>query len=467
MLAGTMSIEGKAPELAGRVLWYLDDAGRRWVGGWGSEGDARLRPAGDEELRVLAACDGARGSPALAREAGVTIGEAERILDDWSASIPGSFAWRPSGGPDKRARQDAIALDMLLEARAVDRLASIPDNRAYHASRIADAERHFDDVENTVSHAYGGAHPALRGRSYGEAFFDACASLRALRPGARVLEIGCGTGRFARAFLDAMAAHLPDAYRTATYTMFDLAPALTASQRRLTSPHADRTAFENGDIETHSFGSRRFDLVIANEMMADLSVEIADRDRPGAVACVERYALSGEGALRRFVVNSGAIRLLERIAGILEPGGCAVATEYGSRDAFPVAVELGDHTEHSIHFGHLEQVARRLGLDPRCESLLSWLGFDASCEVIANDSLMLLRRLSRQIFGRPLPAAAYTREQLRDAVGGALDRVENVRFRRVGDRRSHMCPGEFQALRMRRGAAATRASSARAPASVG
>ena len=67
-------------------------------------------------------------------------------------------------------------------------------------------------------------HAALAGSSYGAAFFDAVTRRGARKR--RILEIGCGTGRFARAFLDRMRAVEPARYREVRYTLFELSETL-------------------------------------------------------------------------------------------------------------------------------------------------------------------------------------------------------------------------------------------------
>jgi SAM-dependent methyltransferase len=439
----------EAPELGGRALWYPDGDDRAWIGGWDERGDASLYPANTSELAILSACDGRRTLPDLARITDLNIEDVTHILAKWREQLPGSLLYKMVIADDKAAKQAAAAERMLWEARAVEALPSTVDNRSYYANAIADATNQFDHHEVTVSHAYSSPHPALANRSYGEVFFEECYVRGAVRPPMRILEIGCGTGRFARAFLDQFARRAPGAYRTARYTMFDLSPVLTASQRELTAAHASQVVFGQGDIETHAF-SDQFDLVIANEVIADLSVEVVDKNRASECVWVSKYDLSYDGALRWFLVNAGAIRLLEQVAGVLSPGGCAIVTEYGARDAFPVAIEVEDHTEHSIHFGHLVQAARSLGLAVTCENLATFLSFDVRCEVIATDSLILLRELSPRLFGRELPTFAYTRAQLRDAVGDELDRILNLRFVPIRDRSSFMSPERFQALQLTR-----------------
>ncbi len=443
-----MCIRSEAPEVRGRALWFRDDDGALWVGGWARGNDIAVHPASAEDVAVLSACDGVRALTDVSRHVRIPIEEVTRIIAHWEARIPGSLRWKVVVD-ERLAAQTAVALDMLHESLAVDKLNVGHDNADYHRNRIRDADHQFDEVETTVSHAYSVRHPGLGGRAYGEALFDKCRALGAIRSGMQILEVGCGTGRLARSFLDAFAKRMPEAYANARYMMFDVAPVLAVSQRELTAPHAERVVFVSGNIETHVF-HEQFDLVIANEMIADLSVDAVDKDRPASTSYARKYNLSSARALRIFLVNAGAIRFVEQVASILHRDGLAIVVEYGSRDGFPVAVELCEHTEYSIHFGHLEEAAASLGLRPHCESLESFLEFDSGCQVIAADSSALLRGLSSRLFGTQIPKLAYTRKQLYAAVGRRIEGVQNVQFLPIGDCGSLMCPREFLALLLSR-----------------
>ncbi len=320
---------------------------------------------------------------------------------------------------------------------------------------ITDAAHQFEDVETTVSHAYGAPNAWLGGRTYGAAFFDRCAvdGLIPREGGAKVLEIGCGTGRFARAWLDRFREVRPEVYAASTYTMFDLSPALAASQRELCRPHAERITHVVGNVETDAIGES-FDTILCNEVIADLSVDVVSRDDLGAptagAAAVRRYGLDLAGAMDRFLVNTGALTALARIAAALRPGGGAVVTEYGSRTGFPRPAELAGHTEHSIHFGHLEKAARVLGLDARCEPLPAFLGFDVRREVLSWASTRLLREAAPRLFGHALPALAYDRPGLRVAIGDAFNRLGNLRWVPLADDGAYLAPSWFEALSLRK-----------------
>ena len=241
----------------------------------------------------------------------------------------------------------------------------------YHLG-ITDGNRHFDNVETTIAHAHGVPHPGLQGECFGERLRGALA--RQGIHGPRVLEIGCGDGELAQAW---------GAERD--YLRLDLSPELlrVQSERVPESPGilADAIALPLRD------GS--VDLVISNEVIADLSAA------PGGAADVrlrcERYGIT-PGAR----VNLGAWQMIEEIARVLAPGGAAYLSEFGSLDEEPTETEQLDHPEVSIHFGHLRQVARGLGLEATCLPLAELLDVDLSQRQLSRSSYEALRAWFRR-----------------------------------------------------------------------
>ena len=99
----------------------------------------------------------------------------------------------------------------------------------YYRNEVGDADAQFDHHETTLSHLLRVPHPALRGRTYGQALVDALVARGAIREGSvRVLEIGAGLGYVARDVI----ARLRAAGRTVSYTIVELAPALAEAQQR-------------------------------------------------------------------------------------------------------------------------------------------------------------------------------------------------------------------------------------------
>jgi len=242
--------------------------------------------------------------------------------------------------------------------------------------------RRFDEVECTVSHLLRRPHPALGGRTYGEALLRGAAE-RGLTPGRHgVLEIGGGAGHLA-------ASSRGDAgtFTNASWTSLDLSPRLLRAQRaRLRASSAAeperRWRGLRADALSLPLRSGSFDgLILANEVIADLPV------------------VDGR--------NQGALQLVAEIARVLAPGGSALLTEFGG-DFAPGAVNLysaggeGEHVEWSIDFRELRAAASSAGLEPTELPLYELIGADLSVRVASYTDLWRLRRFTRaDVFAAP------------------------------------------------------------------
>src|ERR1700733_7568204 len=134
----------------------------------------------------------------------------------------------------------------------------------YYRHDVVAADAQFDHQETTLSHLLRVPHPALAGRTYGEAMVDALIARGAIRDGhVRVLEIGAGLGYVAR---DAIA-RLRSTGRTVEYTIVELSPVLAAAQRERVG---DGATWINGAVLAVALPDAAFALVISNEMVGDL-----------------------------------------------------------------------------------------------------------------------------------------------------------------------------------------------------
>ena len=453
-------MNGRFPLVRSNVLWYEDEAARlRVVANANLPGGEVLRLVPALEVRLLERCDGTRAPAEIAGALGLAEEEVRAWLDGWETRAPGTFSFVDSPEDEvRRERAEHVARGMLLEWEAGT--GDAPDARGYHRTGVTDAHRQFEIEETTVSHLFRRPHRALGGRTYGEAFCDRLLELGALAGAPRMLEIGGGTGLFGRALLDRLRARAPGVHARTEYTFLDLSPILSASQRETCAGHAARTRFVVADALADALAEERFDVLLANEMIADLPVGRASRTsleagRPGTEAerLVAHHGLEWGRARASFAVNVGAIRLVERLPSWLAPGGLAVLTEYGGPDELPWAVDLPGHREHSIHFGHLLRVADRLGLAGELEMLGDFLGFDGTCPTLAAESAKLLFRHLLPFLGRePLPPAlAYDRAALDEALGReTTGRLGNLRFAPLDSAEARLSPFDFWALRLRR-----------------
>lgn len=355
------------------------------------------------------------------------------------------------------------------EAPAAD-----PSLRDYHKLDITDADEQFERRETTLSHAFRVPHPALENRTYGVQLARVLVERDAVpddggRSPMTFVEVGGGTGYFARAFLDGLALRAPRAYNRMRYVIVDLAPALRASQREKTQSHKDKVRIVGGDAQTLPLPDASVDLLVANEMIADLPVMPVRRvdvdgtsgedGGPGAQV-VRKYGLPIDDAPGLFSVNIGAIALVEELARVLKPGGTAFLSEFGSYTSYPEQSTHLDHPEFSIHFGHLRVAAAKLGLEATVEELPAFIKLDGKVKVLqTTQSFFDVLRAFLAQHGVKLEKVAYTEEMFRELVGGKLevDRLDGLKFTPCGQRVLGLKPPEFKVLLLRKPRTAGRA----------
>ena len=336
-----------------------------------------------------------------------------------------------------------------------------PSLTDYHVEQIANPNEQFDHQETTLSHLLRVPHPALAGRTYGQALVDALLAKNAIPDGTvRVLEIGAGLGYVARHAID----RLREKGRTVEYTIVELSPALAGAQRERLG--ADAT-WVIGDVLTQALPDGSFDLILSNEMVGDLPAKqlsrpdigldaagtgTADRDKVRAISPLAD-ATSLDDAPEPFYLQTGAFELVARIARWLAPGGTAVVTEFGDANAWPKLSTQLDHPELSTHFGQLQQVARASGLDAGIEFVIDLLDFDRDQKGLATtrSHFRALRALAADA-GIELSKIGYTPELLARTLGDKLDlaTIGEVRWDKIEDRLMGLVPHEFKALVARR-----------------
>ena len=333
--------------------------------------------------------------------------------------------------------------------------------KKYHRERISDAMEQFNAVEVTVSHVYREPHVLLNRKNYGAAFADTLINNGALRNGINILEIGGGTGIFGRSFLDEVKAAAPEIYKTIQYTFFDLSPVLLKSQQRISRGHHKITRFIEGDIESYNFRNAKLDLIISNEMIADLNVVKLSKadfedtvalkgDRKRAADIISKYGISISNAPKEFIFNLKAAEFLILIKKILKPGGKAYVVEYGSRFKYSAPKVLKGHVEYSIHFGHLKRVAQKLHMLPKISCLTDFLGFDKNIKVVDKVSWSAINDyLLPFLKHKSLTRKVYTEEMIKEAIGSIFNRLSFVSFSCVGKGDTLLDPGKFLVLELK------------------
>src|SRR5215813_13498475 len=334
----------------------------------------------------------------------------------------------------------------------------------FHVEGIEDAVWEFDLIEPTINHALRFPSELLGESDYGSRFCDAVLKQglfsRTNRSELKVLEVGGGTGTFARSFIDRAQAMVG----SLSYQILDLSPALAESQRQLLRDVQPAVTYSAQDATKFDLALQKFDLIIANEVIADFPVAVVERRSDGDNAndlggdgsvYVAKYRLSLADAPELFYVNAGVFQFLERAWKHLAPGGALILTEYGSESHYPVESSHLNHSEFSIHFGHVTQCAQRIGYECRLENLTEFLSID--------DGILVLNGREEHIqcpnhvfekYGVSLPFALFSEGDFKARFGDLAKRLRMTPIRFLPVRSNfHYGPNvsEFLTLILRKG----------------
>ncbi|MCU1265476.1 MAG: hypothetical protein JWM21_1794 [Acidobacteria bacterium] len=310
----------------------------------------------------------------------------------------------------------------------------------FHLHGIDDATWEFDLIEPTINHAFRFPNEALGGFDYGARF---CASMlrRELLPreadSLNVLEVGGGSGSFARSFIQQLQCLTTPVGSPLEllYHIADLSPALIQGQRetlaavglQVTHFHQDATKL---DLRGHTF-----DLIVANEVIADFPVAWVKRKREGrddsgqrwegeGARDVEQYNLADENSPDMFLVNAGTFRFIERSWDHLSPGGVLMVSEYGAADSYPMQSYHLNHEEFSIHFGHVARCARSVGFDCQWLTLGEFLEVDDGVSMLdGHEEHIQCLNYVFQKHGMSLPYALISKNDFLKKFGDLVERI--------------------------------------------
>lgn len=371
------------------------------------------------------------------------------------------------------------------------------DLRAYHQHTIHNAQLQFDEVETTLSHLFRRAHIALQNKTYAASLLDALTQQNFLRIHptdlTQIKEIGGGIGAFAQGFLLALQSRFPNDFENIRYCILDVSPELNRSQKEHLNQFPLQADAQLADAETLSLPNNSVDLLISNEVIGDLrttflrwesdpqttSPQPEDEEAPPwfdpdapppdsddappatlhgdaeTIATLARLHIDiSDAPAGEFAINLGPLLLIERLQKWLKPGGCAILTEFGDLWRYPVESTHLDHAEFSIHFGHLLQAARSVGLHAEVVDVFDLLNFDGRVEVLAS-TRTYQRNLGVLLASRgvKLEKIAYTRDMFETLLLEAKlnpARLQKLQFQPLEERVMGLVPREFKALLLRK-----------------
>lgn len=306
----------------------------------------------------------------------------------------------------------------------------------FHLQEIADAQWEFDLIEPTINHAFRFPSEALGGLDYGARFYSSLSS-EALNkstapPCLSILEVGGGTGSFARSFIKQAKTNAPEA--DIRYQILELSPTLTQAQKETLGDDFAVTHFSQ-DATNFNLNGYQFDLIIANEVIADFPVTQVRRppsddgdsvnhwEGEGATD-VERYELPVDDAPDFFLINSGVFRFIERAWEHLAPGGTLIMSEYGREHTYPIQEYQLNHEEFSIHFGHVQTCARKIGFQSRLVSLKDFMDVNDQVSIL-NGREEHIRCIDRVVHqkGLAIPYAAISQLEFEERFGKIFEQM--------------------------------------------
>ncbi|TAL16226.1 methyltransferase domain-containing protein [bacterium] len=262
--------------------------------------------------------------------------------------------------------------------------------------------------------------------SYGEKLAGFLTSRAGIKPGARIIEVGCGYGTL----MESLIGHL----RPSAVTMIDISPRFHEMQKTALGSHKNVSFVLSDVFDWLDTPGETADLLISNENIGDFpaadglspekvrrmlesGITQGDTLEGRSVKLIQRYGLPLPEGDEPFALNIGAIEYLEKLKGraktvfLSEHSADIVLREpySGFLDYDPAGrprrIELKGHAEYTIRFDHLERVAKALGFKTERVSMLEFLGvrhdagarFVARAECVGNENAEILHEFLHHV----------------------------------------------------------------------
>lgn len=372
---------------------------------------------------------------------------------------------KPGQEPQEK-RLVKIGLDIIREVKTVERIRKGYSSYCYHKKSIEDAQRQFDNKEITFSHTLRNKTSVLDNNAYGARFAEAILDTKKFSGRIRILEVGAGLGWLGYNFIKKIKADFKGL--DLSYSFLDLSAALLKEQRRLNYPAYDMCDFTQADACKLPFKDGIFDLVIANECIADFPViKLAKNDisaaGPGqnrvirrgasyirAINKFNKYLDPGDDLMPQFIFPIGIVYFLEELKRVLRPEAIAVLVEYSFYPcpvSSSVAVKLPGHFEYSADFRLLKSVAKNMGFAAKIMDIDKFLNIDSVPLLSFRSKVLLDKFLIRKT--RRLSSRVYTRAELRRELGLLADKIRGLEFISSKKEIGGLVPSDFKVMLLR------------------
>ncbi len=359
----------------------------------------------------------------------------------------------------------------------------LPRNLTYIPVDAAAIE--LDRKGARLSSLFAAPHAALKGRSYGKAVAEVVSKHAGISgETCDVLEVGACEAVTAREFIEAARQIAPDT--TIRYTMF-LADEKEADAIKAAVADLKNVTIVTGDIEAidQILVDQKFDIIYSNEFMANLpSVNVRkmamgggddeedeedDEDQPDigergaahsdaskitfigegdAVNLIIRYKLNLVDAPEDFLLNSGSLRLIGRLAKLAKFSTHMFLVEFGEDIKYPVQTFEDGCIAYAQHFGVLKQAAKKLGFNATSSYWMEDLDLDRDVKMFATtrSQFKALRQLLAE-HDVKLEHKPYTQAEFEAILAKAgRSNVTEVNYEPAEDRVSGLVPHAYKML---------------------
>lgn len=254
---------------------------------------------------------------------------------------------------------------------------NINSTKKYHKEERVDLSGEFTICESLAAADSPYMIALQKPKPYGVLLGDFLLSCGALKQNSVVMEIGGGYGSLMRGFLSVYADMIQKVI------MCDLSFDLLKKQREVLSGWPGKAVFVQADAHNLNL-TDDVDLIIINEVIGDLdtATDVDPENIPHEIKdIIDRYKLPIPD--QRFNFNMGAVKLVESLCKskasvfICEhscdpiiPRDMPYLQKDLDADGFPREIRLNRHSEYTIKFSHLINVAKSFGKKIDTGSLL-------------------------------------------------------------------------------------------------
>jgi hypothetical protein len=254
----------------------------------------------------------------------------------------------------------------------------------FHKNKLKDGFKNFEFDETTCSHILKNRNGFLKGRTYGEALFEKIFNKKF---SSSVLEIGAGLGD--------LAFDLNSEFRRIKgskdfhYSIVDVSPQLIALQKKrlqgMSVQWIDTDITRFGDLQS----SGKYDVVIANEMIADLEVQLV----PSLKKCsdilpanvLDVYRNFFRGIKGDYPIPSGFIQMLNGLKKHCHSETRIFLSEYFTRHGSGFFVDRPGHREFTYNINLTTEIIRALGYSVEVHSMVDFLDMDLNHQPLSRE----------------------------------------------------------------------------------